>query len=390
MNAPRPAGPSVSFEDRMATVEFRVAPDGPHHRRRRLVPRLHDPGVRGGVPGQPVRADGRRRHPLQLRAVLRVRHVLPRVQRRGRHHVDLPRGRPRRGVPEPRRDRRRLPEVGRPATRGRPAHRGGAPRRPHRRRCPTPTRPRSSGRCGPARRGASRSWPSPPGPPAADAVLREALAAGATGAVRVDLAADAPSEAVAAALAAAPGRRAASCWCGDLSADRGSGSVPAYLAARLGAAQALGLVAVELGPPGSIAALRRLDGGRRERLRRARAGRLLGRGLHRPPAPGAAGRRAGRPPRRRSPAHAGPAVAGADGHAPVRARTGPAPARCRRPTATTLDRVARSSPPAPRTRTHGQPEVLEPAAAAAARARRADGLATPGRALTARAVAFGR
>ena len=33
--------PDISFEDRMATVEFRVAPDGPHHRRRRLVPRLH-------------------------------------------------------------------------------------------------------------------------------------------------------------------------------------------------------------------------------------------------------------------------------------------------------------------------------------------------------------
>ena len=55
--------------------------------------------LRGRLPGQPVRADVRRRHPLQLRAVLRVRHLLPRVQHRGRHHLDVPRGRPRRRLP---------------------------------------------------------------------------------------------------------------------------------------------------------------------------------------------------------------------------------------------------------------------------------------------------
>jgi electron transfer flavoprotein beta subunit len=54
--------------------------------------------------------------------------------------------------------------------------------------------------------------------------------------------------------------------CGDRSADRGTGAFPAYLAHELGAAQALGLV--ELQPDdGGILAERRLDGGRRERLR---------------------------------------------------------------------------------------------------------------------------
>jgi electron transfer flavoprotein beta subunit len=103
------------------------------------------------------------------------------------------------------------------------------------------------------------------GPAAADAVLREAIAVGATKAVRVDGPIDAPSEAVAAALAGELiGCRVV--LCGDLSLDRGSGSVPAYLAARLAAVEALGLLVVEVGEPGSITAVRRLDGGRRERL----------------------------------------------------------------------------------------------------------------------------
>ena len=104
------------------------------------------------------------------------------------------------------------------------------------------------------------------GPEAADAVLRQALAAGAAGAARVDLPAGAASEAVAAGLAP----HVSGChvvWCGDASLDRGSGSVPAYLAAHLGAAQALGLVQIDVGRPGELTALRRLDGGRRERLR---------------------------------------------------------------------------------------------------------------------------
>ncbi len=53
---------------------------------------------------------------------------------------------------------------------------------------------------------------------------------------------------------------------GDRSADRGTGALPAYLARELGAAQALGLVRLEAGADHLIAE-RRLDGGRRERLR---------------------------------------------------------------------------------------------------------------------------
>ena len=103
------------------------------------------------------------------------------------------------------------------------------------------------------------------GPAGADAVLREALAAGADRAVRVDLDPDHPSPAVADGLAPLlAGCRVV--WCGDASLDRGSGSVPAFLAARLDAAQALGLVAVEVGGAGRLGALRRLDRGRRESL----------------------------------------------------------------------------------------------------------------------------
>jgi len=53
---------------------------------------------------------------------------------------------------------------------------------------------------------------------------------------------------------------------GDRSADRGTGALPAYLAHELGAAQALGLVALAAADD-HLVAERRLDGGRRERLR---------------------------------------------------------------------------------------------------------------------------
>jgi electron transfer flavoprotein beta subunit len=103
------------------------------------------------------------------------------------------------------------------------------------------------------------------GPPPAEHVLREALAAGASHAVRCDIDRGAPSEEVAAALAACLAAPGVVC-CGAWSLDRGSGSVPAFLAARLGAAQALGLIGLSPGPSG-LQAERRLDGGRRERLR---------------------------------------------------------------------------------------------------------------------------
>jgi electron transfer flavoprotein beta subunit len=99
-----------------------------------------------------------------------------------------------------------------------------------------------------------------------DGPLQEALDRGATRAVRIDEHDGAPSSSVAASLAAnAP---ADALWvCGDYSADRGSGSVPAFLAHCLAVPQALGLVGVDISTAGSITAMRRLDGGRREQLR---------------------------------------------------------------------------------------------------------------------------
>lgn len=104
------------------------------------------------------------------------------------------------------------------------------------------------------------------GPPDARAVLREAAAFGPERLVHVTADRDAPSEAIAGALAPPLGGAAVVC-CGDHSADRGSGSVPAFLAHRLEAAQALGLTGLAPEERGLLVAQRRLDGGRRERLR---------------------------------------------------------------------------------------------------------------------------
>ena len=118
------------------------------------------------------------------------------------------------------------------------------------------------------------------GPPAADAQLRDALAVGAAEALRVELAgrtegAEAArlvggDPAPAAALAAALLRHYGTpdlVLCGDRSADRGTGSFPAFLAAELNAQQALGAVRIEAGETGTLQVTRRLDGGRREVLR---------------------------------------------------------------------------------------------------------------------------
>ena len=113
------------------------------------------------------------------------------------------------------------------------------------------------------------SWPVvavTAGPATAEAALREARAAGAAHALRVDLPADAPSGQVAAALAEAVAG-ASLVLCGDWSLDRGSGAVPAQLAAHLDLAQALGLVRLEVGDAGTVTGTRRLDHGRREVLR---------------------------------------------------------------------------------------------------------------------------
>jgi electron transfer flavoprotein beta subunit len=102
------------------------------------------------------------------------------------------------------------------------------------------------------------------GPAAAEKVLRDALACGAHRAIRIDAPAPLSSAEVADAIAATvPDARWV--WCGDYSLDRGTGSVPAFLAAALGAQQALGVISVTLGDT-QVAATRRLDGGRRELL----------------------------------------------------------------------------------------------------------------------------
>jgi electron transfer flavoprotein beta subunit len=101
------------------------------------------------------------------------------------------------------------------------------------------------------------------GPAEADTVLRDALAAGAHDAVRIN-ATTAASDDVAVAIAAFA-HDADFIVCGDYSLDRGTGSMPAYLAAHLGTAQALGLVDID--PSSSpLRVVRRLDGGRREIL----------------------------------------------------------------------------------------------------------------------------
>jgi electron transfer flavoprotein beta subunit len=129
------------------------------------------------------------------------------------------------------------------------------------------------------------------GPPAAEAVLREAMAVGA-GALRLewagdghrdsqaghghsdsqadggylaDLAGDEHSLAVALA-GAVRGQQPALIMCGDRSGDRGTGALPAFLAHELGAAQALGLVSLAVDGD-HLLAERRLTAGRRERLR---------------------------------------------------------------------------------------------------------------------------
>ena len=104
------------------------------------------------------------------------------------------------------------------------------------------------------------------GPPEAESMLQDALAAGASEAVRIDVPTGTRSDRVALCLARALPPVIEVVVCGAWSADRGSGSVPAFLAAELGAAQALGIIQLAADAK-TIEARRRLDGGRRERLR---------------------------------------------------------------------------------------------------------------------------
>jgi electron transfer flavoprotein beta subunit len=198
------------------------------------------------------------------------------------------------------------------------------------------------------------------GPAGAESVLRLALAVGATKAIRVDVPAGAPSEAVAAGLAPL----LSGCevvWCGDVSLDRGTGSVPAYLAAHLGAAQALGLVEVDVGPPGTLTALRRLDGGRRERLCVTAPGVCSVEGaaarLRRSSLAATLSARTAAIDVRPAPAPVPAPPVSTRPYRP-RARVLPPPDG-----ATALERIAALTRPATAT-AHGQPVVLEPAAAA--------------------------
>jgi electron transfer flavoprotein beta subunit len=118
------------------------------------------------------------------------------------------------------------------------------------------------------------------GPRSVEPVLREVAALGAV-VIRIPLGGEGDGHRYLAELAEderglartlvaaiAPFGRPDLVVCGDRSVDRGTGALPAYLAHELGAAQALGLVAVE--PEDSGRALlveRRLDAGWRERLR---------------------------------------------------------------------------------------------------------------------------
>ncbi len=107
------------------------------------------------------------------------------------------------------------------------------------------------------------------GPDGADGVLRDAMALGVSAVLRVDASTELDSRVVAVAIAEhAAGSDLV--LCGDYSLDRGTGSVPAFLADELSCAQALGLIDVQLGdrPLGDdpLRVVRRLDGGRREVL----------------------------------------------------------------------------------------------------------------------------
>ncbi len=105
------------------------------------------------------------------------------------------------------------------------------------------------------------------GPDRADPVLREFAAAGVDRLVRIDAVGSPDSSAVGGLLADTLRDLGADVVvCGDHSLDRGSGSVPAYVADGLHAAQALGLVEVRTEGVGTLRATRRLDGGRREHL----------------------------------------------------------------------------------------------------------------------------
>ena len=115
---------------------------------------------------------------------------------------------------------------------------------------------------------------------AADAMLRDAVAVGAARAVHVRIAEHEQPTSAAVARAIGDVLRSigpAMVVCGDWSLDRGSASVPPFLAAELGMGQACGLVGLDVRgqpdidaqgrrDPAGFSGDRRLDGGRREQI----------------------------------------------------------------------------------------------------------------------------
>ena len=107
------------------------------------------------------------------------------------------------------------------------------------------------------------------GPVGAEGALRDLLARRVDRVIRINIDHAMTSASVADELAATVmgGLDGTLVVCGDHSLDGGSGSVPAFLAHRLGCSQALGLSDVTVGSaPFTLRALRRLGGGRKERL----------------------------------------------------------------------------------------------------------------------------
>lgn len=100
---------------------------------------------------------------------------------------------------------------------------------------------------------------------AAAPALEQLAASGASSIVHIEADGELPSSVVGASIAAAVEDLGdvELVVTGDHSLDRGSGSVPSFVAHRLGWAQALGLIAVG---DGGRSAVRRLDGGRREHV----------------------------------------------------------------------------------------------------------------------------
>ncbi len=109
------------------------------------------------------------------------------------------------------------------------------------------------------------------GPAVADTMLRDAIAAGANHAIRVDVDCSIerqPSSASVASMLAAviAPTTPTMVLCGDWSLDRGSASVPPFLSAHLGLEAACGLVRIAEHGNDGWRVERRLDGGRREVL----------------------------------------------------------------------------------------------------------------------------